>query len=139
MPAGTPSGQYSGLQIMSCPRGSRLFRSPSSTRLGVILSCGASPSWDDECSFLTNLNLDIAALGAQGNLRVHDFVISFQEDSASFQVVFASRFMEPSPGIRTGTRRSQMKMDLPQEGLMLVVHAVTQSIERKFEPVELGN
>ncbi|XAR48616.1 D-xylose 1-dehydrogenase (NADP(+)) [Bertholletia excelsa] len=120
------------------------------------------------CSFLTNLNLDIAALGAQGNLRVHDLSYHFKRTRPR-----SKWFLHPGswnlPGIGPALGDHKVKMDLPQEGLMvrefarlvvgikgsgselekkrptiswktqLVVHAVNASIERKFEPVELGN
>ncbi|XP_054809069.1 uncharacterized oxidoreductase At4g09670-like [Prosopis cineraria] len=54
---------------------------------GVILSCGASLHWPDgrlatfHCSFLSYLSLDVTALGTKGYLRLHDFIIPFDENS----------------------------------------------------------
>ncbi|CAN6974380.1 unnamed protein product [Brassica rapa subsp. trilocularis] len=57
---------------------------------GIVLSCGALLDWEEGvtatiyCSFLANVTMEITAIGTKGTLRVHDFVIPFQETEASF-------------------------------------------------------
>ncbi|PSS00021.1 Oxidoreductase, N-terminal protein [Actinidia chinensis var. chinensis] len=142
---------------------------------GVILSCAASLSWADGkistfyCSFLTNLTMDITCAGTNGNLRLHDFVIPFQENLAHFYTTSESRFAELSLGVVPVPNEHAVTTELPQDALMvsefarlaadierngakpekkwptisrktqLVVDAVRVSIERGFEPVEVGN
>ncbi|KAG5527672.1 hypothetical protein RHGRI_028563 [Rhododendron griersonianum] len=142
---------------------------------GVIVSCGASLSWADGkiatfyCSFLTNLTMDVTCAGTNGYLRLHDFVIPFQENVASFYDVSSSRFATLSIGIEPIPSEHKVATDLPQEALMvrefarlvtsirengsepekkwaiisrktqLVVDAVKASINRGFEPVGIGS
>lgn len=146
---------------------------PEFNEAGVILSCGASLSWKDGrvatfyCSFLANMAMDIVAIGSKGNLRVHDFVIPFQENVAPFYTVEGSCFGELARSIHPAPSEHQVNTDLPQEALMvtefsnlvgsikgegskpekkwptisrktqLVVDAVKASIEKGFEPVEI--
>ncbi|XP_059628510.1 uncharacterized oxidoreductase At4g09670-like [Cornus florida] len=157
------------------PKTVTALRDPEYNKAGVIMSCGSSLSWVDGkvatfyCSFLTNLTMDINALGTDGNLRVHDFVIPFQEDIAPFYAASNSRFQELSIGCEPKPSEHCVTTDLPQEALMvkefaslvgsimrngskpekkwptlsrktqLVLDAVKSSIERGFEPVEVGN
>ncbi|KAG2304499.1 hypothetical protein Bca4012_063554 [Brassica carinata] len=57
---------------------------------GIVLSCGALLDWEEGvtatiyCSFLANVTMELTAIGTKGTLRVHDFVIPFQETEASF-------------------------------------------------------
>ncbi|XP_059656551.1 uncharacterized oxidoreductase At4g09670-like [Cornus florida] len=157
------------------PKTVTALREPDFNEAGVILSCGASLRWEDGrvatfyCSFLTNLSMDITALGTKGYLRVHDFVVPFQENVGPFFTASNSKFgqralgCEPIPGEQTVTT------DLPQEALMvtefatlvngiksnglkpekkwptlsrktqLVLDAVEGSIAKGFEPVEIVN
>ncbi|KAH7842633.1 hypothetical protein Vadar_007548 [Vaccinium darrowii] len=119
------------------------------------------------CSFLTNLTMDLTCAGTNGYLHVHDFVIPFQEKVASFYGASNSRWVnfgcEPTP------TKHKVATDLPHEAIMvrefarlvasiegnglepekkwpiisrktqLVVDAVKASIDRAFEPVEVGN
>lgn len=146
---------------------------PELNEAGVILSCGASLSWKDGrvatfyCSFLANMAMDIVANGSTGNLRVHDFVIPFQENVAPFYTVENSRFGELSTAIHPAPSEQKVSTDLPQEALMikefsnlvggikaqrskpekkwptisrktqLVVDAVKASIDKGFEPIEV--
>ncbi|KAL1219418.1 putative oxidoreductase [Cardamine amara subsp. amara] len=85
---------------------------------GIVLSCGALLNWEEGvtatiyCSFLANLTMEITAIGTKGTLRVHDFVIPFQETEASYT---------------TSTRRclSEHKVmtELPQESCMVIEFA----------------
>lgn len=155
------------------PKTVTALRDPEMNEAGVILSCGASLSWKEGrvatlyCSFLTNMTMDIVASGSKGNLRVHDFVIPFQENVAPFYTVEGSRFGELAKSIHPAPSEQQVRTDLPQEALMvkefsdlvtsikekgckpekkwatisrktqLVVNAVKASIEKGFEPVEV--
>uniref|UniRef100_A0A7N0TJ87 Oxidoreductase n=1 Tax=Kalanchoe fedtschenkoi TaxID=63787 RepID=A0A7N0TJ87_KALFE len=92
---------------------------------GVILSCGASMHWDDgrtatfHCSFLSNLTMDLTAIGTKGTLHVRDFVIPYEEHEASFSVGTKTGFDDlvtrwiPRPGEHV------ISTDLPQEALMV--------------------
>lgn len=140
---------------------------------GVILSCAASLRWEDGkratfyCSFLTNLTMDISVLGANGYLRVHDFVIPFQENVGPFYVTANTKFAELSIGIEPAPTEHKINTDLPQEALMvkefsglvsgikehgsgtekkwptisrktqILVDAVKASIDKGFEPIEV--
>ncbi|CAK9161802.1 unnamed protein product [Ilex paraguariensis] len=146
---------------------------PEYNEAGVILSCGALLRWTDGktatfyCSFLTNLTMDITALGTNGYLCVHDFVIPFQENGAPFYEASNSRFANLAIGIEPVPSEHAIDTDLPQEALMvqvfanlvaginekgaspekkwptisrktqLVIDAVMASIEKDFEPVEV--
>ncbi|CAN4122172.1 unnamed protein product [Withania somnifera] len=155
------------------PKTVTALRNPELNEAGVILSCGASLSWEDGrvatfyCSFLANMAMDIVAGGSKGHLRVHDFVIPFQENVAPFYTVEDSRFGELARAIHPAPSEQQVRTDLPQEALMvkefsnlvgnikgkgsnpdtrwptitrktqLVVDAVKASIDKGFEPVEV--
>ncbi|PHT50588.1 hypothetical protein CQW23_10335 [Capsicum baccatum] len=155
------------------PKTVTALRGPEWNEAGVILSCGASLNWKDGkvasfyCSFLTNMAMDIVVSGTKGNLRVHDFVIPFQENVAPFYTVEGSRFGELAISIQPAPSEQQVRIDLPQEAFMikefsnlvgnikekgckpdnkwptisrktqLVVDAVKASIENGFEPVEV--
>ncbi|KAL2489306.1 putative oxidoreductase [Forsythia ovata] len=141
---------------------------------GVILSCAAYLHWDDGkratfyCSFLSNLTMDISVLGANGYLRVHDFVIPFQENVGPFYVTANTKFSELSIGIDPAPSEHKINTDLPQEALMVkefsglvsgikehgsgtekkwptmsrktqvVVDAVKASIDKGFVPIEVA-
>uniref|UniRef100_A0A5B6YLA7 Uncharacterized protein n=3 Tax=Davidia involucrata TaxID=16924 RepID=A0A5B6YLA7_DAVIN len=151
------------------PKTVTALREPECNEAGVILSCGSALHWADGkvatfyCSFLTNLSMDIIALGSKGNLRVHDFVAPFQENVGPFYVTSGSKLgCEPISGEHT------VKTDLPQQALMvrefaglvksikggskpekkwptlsrktqLLLDAVNASIAKGFEPVEVVN
>jgi predicted dehydrogenase len=71
---------------------------------GVILACGATFLWQDgrvatfECSFLSDMSMDIIVHGSRGVLSLHDFVIPYEENCASFFLHQMSKFA----GIHTG-------------------------------------
>ncbi|XP_043691227.1 uncharacterized oxidoreductase At4g09670-like [Telopea speciosissima] len=138
------------------------LRGPILNEAGVILACGSSLHWEDgktatfHCSFLSNLTMDITALGTEGTLHVRDFIIPYEEKSASFSV-----------SCKTGFTEHVVTTDLPQEIFMvrefsrlvknikeggsepeskwlsisrktqLVLDAVKASIERDFEPIQV--
>ncbi|PSS17430.1 Oxidoreductase, N-terminal protein [Actinidia chinensis var. chinensis] len=151
------------------------LRSPVLNEAGVILSCGASLHWEDgkvatfHCSFLSNLTMDVTAIGTKGTLHLQDFVIPFEEGKASFSAATKSWFTElvtdwlPRPSEHT------VVTDLPQDACMvrefarlvggikgsglspdkkwptfsrrtqLVLDAVKASIDKGCEPIAIFN
>ncbi|POO00282.1 Glucose-fructose oxidoreductase, bacterial [Trema orientale] len=140
---------------------------------GVILACGASLHWEDgkvatfHCSFLSNLTMDVTAIGTKGTLHVNDFVIPFQEHEAYFSAATKSGFSELVTGWVPQPSKHVITVDLPQEVRMvrefsnlvgaikkgskpdtkwptlsrktqLVLDAVKASVDKGFEPVEVG-
>ncbi|KAL0661341.1 hypothetical protein Bca4012_098178 [Brassica carinata] len=89
---------------------------------GVILSCGASLSWEDGrtasiyCSFLANVGMEITAVGTNGTLCVQDFVIPFEETQATFTTCLKSGFNDP--WVSRPTEHS-VKTEIPQEACMV--------------------
>uniref|UniRef100_A0A1J3GMV3 Putative oxidoreductase n=1 Tax=Noccaea caerulescens TaxID=107243 RepID=A0A1J3GMV3_NOCCA len=134
---------------------------------GIVLSCGALLDWEEEegvsatiyCSFLANLTMEITAIGTNGTLRVHDFVIPFQETESSFT----------TSSSRACYKEHNVVNELPQEACMviefarlvgeiknrgakpdgfwisvsrktqLLVDAVKESIDNNLSPVFLSN
>ncbi|KAL1814084.1 hypothetical protein ACET3Z_024149 [Daucus carota] len=94
-------------------------------KAGVILTCNASLHWEDgkvatfRCSFLENLIMDVTFVGTKGTLHMHDFVIPYEENKASFTTAVKSGFNDlmtrwvPKPSEHT------VMTDLPQECLMV--------------------
>ncbi|CAJ1953257.1 unnamed protein product [Sphenostylis stenocarpa] len=149
------------------------LRNPELNQVGVILSCGATLCWEDgkvatfHCSFLSNLTMDITAVGTKGTLHVHDFIIPYEEKEASFYAATESGFDDLVTKWVSQPSKHIIKTDIPQEALMvnefarlvadikfnnarpekkwptisrktqLVVDAVKASIERGFEPVQI--
>ncbi|KAI4346572.1 hypothetical protein L6164_007457 [Bauhinia variegata] len=147
------------------------LREPVLNESGVILACGGSLCWEDgkvatfHCSFLTNLTMDITAVGTKGTLHVHDFVIPFQEREASFSAASESSFDDLVTKWDKQPSTHTVKTDIPQEVHMvrefsrlvgaikfnngkpekkwptitrktqLVLDAVKASIDRNFEPI----
>jgi len=121
------------------------------------------------CSFFSHLTMDTTAIGTKGTLHLHDFVVPFQEKEASFSAGTECGFNELVSGWEPPPSKHTVTTDLPQEALMvkefsslvetikvkgskpekkwptisrktqLVLDAVKASIEKGFEPVELGN
>ncbi|XP_071716146.1 uncharacterized oxidoreductase At4g09670-like [Rutidosis leptorrhynchoides] len=156
------------------PKTVTALRYPEYNESGVILSCGASLNWEKEgkvatfyCSFLTNLCMDIVALGTKGNLRVHDFVIPFNEKVGPFYAVANSRWAElstgcvPEPsdfkiatsypqealmvqefarlveGIRSGVGKPKTKWPILSRKTQVIIDSVLASIKNGFQPVEV--
>ncbi|KAK9740774.1 hypothetical protein RND81_03G059200 [Saponaria officinalis] len=149
------------------------LRNPVKNDAGVILSCGASLSWENgvvatfNCSFLANLTMDISAVGTNGTLHVTDFIIPYEEKSASFSTLTKGSFDEMTLAWATKPSEHIVNTDLPQEALMvkefltlvdgiknhglnpekkwptitrktqLIIDAVVASINRGFEAVEV--
>lgn len=98
---------------------------PVLNEAGVILSCGASLHWEDgkvatlHCSFLESLTMDITATGTKGTLHVHDFVIPFQENEASFSTGAKCFFNDLVTGWTPLPSEHTVITDLPQEVRMV--------------------
>ncbi|CAJ2666376.1 oxidoreductase family NAD-binding rossmann fold protein [Trifolium pratense] len=148
-------------------------REPILNKAGVILSCGASLYWEDGkvatfyCSFLSNLAMDITAVGTKGTLHVHDFIIPYEETKASFYAASESSFDDLVTKWGSQPSKHIIENDLPQEVLMvsefsrlvasikfknskpekkwpaisrktqLVLDAVKASIDKGFEPIQI--
>ncbi|KAK9111130.1 hypothetical protein Scep_018649 [Stephania cephalantha] len=139
---------------------------------GTLLACGASLQWGDgkvatfHCSFLGNLAMDSTAVGTKGTLRVHDFVIPFEETSAAFTFGSNSRYNDLVTGWASPPVEHVVKNEVPQEVYMvkefanlvgkvkdggkpekkwadicmvtqIVMDAVKESIDKGCEPVEI--
>ncbi|CAH8309269.1 unnamed protein product [Eruca vesicaria subsp. sativa] len=85
---------------------------------GIVLSCGALLDWEEGvtatiyCSFLANVTMEITAIGTKGTLRIHDFVIPFQETEASF-----------TTSTRACLSEHKVRNEIPQEVCMVVEFA----------------
>lgn len=149
------------------------LRNPVKNKAGVILSCGASLHWEDGkvgtfyCSFLSNLTMDLSAIGTKGTLHVTDFIIPHKEGAASYSTVSEAWFTDMDLEWNKEPSEHVVNADLPQEVVMvkefsalvdgikrrglapekkwpslsrktqLVIDAVAASINRGFEPVEV--
>ncbi|XP_042477745.1 uncharacterized oxidoreductase At4g09670-like [Macadamia integrifolia] len=157
------------------PKTVTALRGPVLNEAGVILACGSSLQWEDgktstfHCSFLSNLTLDITAIGTKGTLHVHDFIVPHQERAASFSAASQTGFTELVSGWVPLPSQHVVTTDLSQEACMvrefsrlvkrikesgskpetkwpsiirktqLVLDAVKESIEKGFEPVQIGD
>ncbi|KAK7271004.1 hypothetical protein RJT34_26578 [Clitoria ternatea] len=107
------------------PKTARALDKPTYNEAGVILACGASLSWEDDkvatfyCSFLSDIAMDINAMGTKGSLRVHDYVIPNKEKEATFSTSSNSDFVELSIGWAPNPCVHTTHTDLPQEALMV--------------------
>ncbi|XP_042492428.1 uncharacterized oxidoreductase At4g09670-like [Macadamia integrifolia] len=156
------------------PKTVTALRGPIRNEAGVILACGSSLQWEDgktstfHCSFLSNLTMDITAVGTKGTLHVHDFIIPYEERVGSFSAASKTGFTELVTGWVPLPSQHIVTTDLPQEACMvrefsklvksikeggskpeskwysisrktqLVLDAVKESIEKGFEPVQVG-
>ncbi|KAK1289448.1 putative oxidoreductase [Acorus calamus] len=121
----------------------------------------------DEGCFLSNLTIDLTVIGTNGTLRLHDFIIPFEEGSAKFSLGTKSWFNDLVTGWSSLPSEHVVTTDLPQEACMvnefsrlvghvrdsgsapekkwptitrktqLVIDAVKASIDRDYEPVEI--
>ncbi|RZC49233.1 hypothetical protein C5167_017656 [Papaver somniferum] len=155
------------------PKTVTALRGPIFNNSGVILACGASLQWEDgkvatfQASFLTNLTMDVTALGTKGTLHLRDFVIPFQETSGNFTFASKSGFEELVTGWVPLPSEHIIPTDLPQEARMVkefsslvlsikesgsqpekkwpsisrrtqfVLDAVKRSIDQGFETIEI--
>ncbi|XP_039145294.1 uncharacterized oxidoreductase At4g09670 [Dioscorea cayenensis subsp. rotundata] len=121
------------------------------------------------CSFLGNLTMELSVLGSKGTLHLGDFVIPYEESSAAFSFASNSGFKELVTGWNPLPSKHVVMTELPQETRMvgefarlvssikssgskpesswpaktrktqLVLDAVKASIDKGFEPVEIGS
>ncbi|CAN6450211.1 unnamed protein product [Victoria cruziana] len=146
--------------------------SVSKNAAGVLLSCGASVQWEDgrvatfHCSFDAHLTMNLTVAGTRGTLILHDFIVPFQENSATFSLS-NSRLKELALGWHPIPAEHHVSTDLPQEACMvsefarlvrcikesgakpeqrwpditkkthLVIDAVIASVDKGFETVSL--
>uniref|UniRef100_A0A0E0M7H0 Uncharacterized protein n=1 Tax=Oryza punctata TaxID=4537 RepID=A0A0E0M7H0_ORYPU len=151
------------------------LRNPVRNQVGVLLACGATLYWADgkiatfNCSFLTNLTMDMTIVGTNGTLHVTDFVIPYEEKSASFSMASKSNFAELHIGWDPLPSKHVVPTNLPQEALMVqefsrlvqnirdaggkpegkwpaitrktqvVMDAVKTSIDNEFGPVDISS
>ncbi|KAL3830487.1 hypothetical protein ACJIZ3_019289 [Penstemon smallii] len=127
-------------------------------KAGVIIAC---------ISFLANLTMDVTIVGTNGTLHLHDFVVPFEENKASFSTAVKSGLIDLVTGWETKPSQHTVNTELPQEALMvkefsrlvgsikfeggkpekkwssfsrktqLVIDAVKVSIEQGYVPVEI--
>lgn len=94
---------------------------------GVILSITASMQWDQpnqtiatiHCSFLSHTTMDLAICGSNGSLHLKDFIIPYQETSASFDFTFGAMFVDLHIGWNVRPEEVHVATKLPQEALMV--------------------
>lgn len=93
---------------------------------GVTLTCTASFHWEEDntvatihCSFLSESSMDLAVSGPNGKLHLADFIIPFQEDSASFEFVSGAKFSELHLGWTAKPQELRVDSKLLQEVLMV--------------------
>ncbi|MBA0808707.1 hypothetical protein Gohar_024422, partial [Gossypium harknessii] len=155
------------------PKTVTAFRNPVLNEAGVLLECGASLLWADgkiatfHCSFLSNLTMNLTAIGTLGTLHLTDFIIPYQEHQASYTTSTKPGFNELVTGWVQLPSEHTVTVDLPQEACMvrefaslvanikkngaqpdkkwptisrktqLVLDAVKASMEKGFQPVEI--
>uniref|UniRef100_A0A0C9RZ72 TSA: Wollemia nobilis Ref_Wollemi_Transcript_1150_1464 transcribed RNA sequence n=1 Tax=Wollemia nobilis TaxID=56998 RepID=A0A0C9RZ72_9CONI len=92
---------------------------------GVIMACGATLFWQDGrvatfyCSFLADLCMDFSVHGSKGTLRLHDFVIPYEESSASYFCSSNCKFGEKHTYWGPNLSEHIVKAELPQDALMV--------------------
>ncbi|KAL2894375.1 hypothetical protein RDABS01_010284 [Bienertia sinuspersici] len=148
------------------------LRNPTKNDAGVLLSCDASLHWEDgkvatfNCSFLSNLTMDLTAIGTKGTLHLNDFIIPYKEAEASYSTVSEAGFTDMDLEWNQKPSEHIVSTDIPQEVRMvkefsalvdgikrglapvkkwpmlsrktqIVIDAVIASIDKGFEPVEV--
>ncbi|GAB4845212.1 hypothetical protein Ancab_038623 [Ancistrocladus abbreviatus] len=157
------------------PKTVTALRGAITNEAGVLLACGANLVWEDgkagtfQCSFLSNLTMDLTAIGTKGTLHITDFIIPCQENIASFSMASETRFTDLVTGWTPLPREHTVVADLPQEVCMvkefsalvrnikrngskpekmwpaisrktqLILDAVKASWEKGYEPVDIGS
>ncbi|KAK9118038.1 hypothetical protein Scep_016131 [Stephania cephalantha] len=94
---------------------------------GVILDCGASFHWEGDdvnvatfhCSFLCHESMDLTMSGSKGTITLRDFIIPYQEHSASFDFSSDVKFVDLHIGWTSTPKRVEVSTELPQEALMV--------------------
>ncbi|XP_057856876.2 uncharacterized oxidoreductase At4g09670 [Cryptomeria japonica] len=93
---------------------------------GVVTCCGATFSWQDgrvatfNCSFHSPMTMDLSFLGSKGNMRLHDFVIPYEENTASFfSSANTGKHKEISSGWGPRSSEHIVTTKFPQETMMV--------------------
>ncbi|CAN6484782.1 unnamed protein product [Victoria cruziana] len=92
---------------------------------GVILACGSSMNWNDGrsatfyCSFLSHSSMDLSFHGSKGSLQLKDFIIPFEESSASFLLSVNLGLNELHTGWTSKPKEFEVVNELPQEAFMI--------------------
>ncbi|KAL1814348.1 hypothetical protein ACET3Z_016922 [Daucus carota] len=94
---------------------------------GVLLSCTASLHWEKEeivatffCSFLAHETMDLTISGSNGTLHLEDFIIPYEETSASFKYTSGAKFVDMHIGWNVKPEEVQVDTgELPQEARMV--------------------
>ncbi|KAG9158729.1 hypothetical protein Leryth_013631 [Lithospermum erythrorhizon] len=136
------------------PKTVTALREPEFNEAGVILSCGASLSWEDGklatfyCSFLTNLTMDISALGtklliccrwagipegADPPPTVHSI-----ETDLPHEAHMVAEFSKLVENIKSNGGAPETKWASISRKTQIVVDAVMASIAKGFEPIEIN-
>ncbi|MQM15727.1 hypothetical protein Taro_048677 [Colocasia esculenta] len=108
------------------PKTAIALRGHITNKAGVILSCGSSLVWEDgkvatfHCSFLSHLTMEVSVIGTRGTLHLSDFVIPFEQNSASFTFASDAWFTELVTGWQPLPSKHVVNTDLPQEARMVV-------------------
>ncbi|KAF4379551.1 hypothetical protein F8388_023568 [Cannabis sativa] len=95
---------------------------------GVILSFTAAFHWDISsnntaatihCSFFSNTSMDLTISGSNATIHTNDFIIPYQEDSASFELSCGAMFVDLHIGWNAVPEEVSVDCELPQEALMV--------------------
>ncbi|GLU16444.1 hypothetical protein SLE2022_328770 [Rubroshorea leprosula] len=119
------------------------------------------------CSFLSNLTMTVTAIGTTGTLHFSDYVVPYEEHEASFTTSVRPRLNDRVTGWESKPSEHTIITDIPQEAVMvkefsslvanikrngakpdqkwptisrkiqLIVDAVTASIEKGFQAVDI--
>ncbi|KAJ9147236.1 hypothetical protein P3X46_029416 [Hevea brasiliensis] len=96
---------------------------------GIILQFSASLHYDEpdlfktvaiiHCSFLSHSSMDLKMIGSSGSIHLMDFIIPFQENSASFSITLLAKFVDLHIGWNVKPEKVVVANELPQEALMV--------------------
>ncbi|KAH9295378.1 hypothetical protein KI387_038966, partial [Taxus chinensis] len=106
------------------PRSVTAHPGPILNEAGVITACGATFSWQDgrvatfHCSFHIQLSMDLSVHGSKGILRLHDFVIPYEEGSGSYFSSTDAKLVEMDT-VWGRPSEHRITTELPQETLMV--------------------
>ena len=71
------------------------------------------------CSFVSHTSMDLDICASKGSLHVKDFIIPFQEHSASFDFTLDAKFVDLHIGWNVKPEDVGVASQLPQEALMV--------------------
>jgi hypothetical protein len=87
--------------------------------------------YNNRCSFLSNMSMDIIVHGSRGVLCLYDFVIPYKEDSISFLSSYNTKFSGLHTGWESRPSEKSVMTELPQESFM------THEFARRIKSVSL--